>query len=410
MKRNEKLYALIFTILLMFCAQYTQAQWEQVSEGLGTNKVVRTIIESNDTLFAGTYSNTSPEGVFMSLDNGEYWYSTSLANKSVYDLLVFEDRILAATYLWPDPTGVYISTTNGMLWYPSEMDNTAPREFAVIGHTIFVAMEALGVYKSVDAGETWETTNFGNDWVNNLTVIGDTLFAGMSQDPFGVFYSPNLGETWHMTDLNDTHIYALASHGQDLYAGTVSTCWYSNDRGASWKETTLTKRIRKLTCYQDYVFAGVDYLYGGGIYRSSDKGNTWVDVSDNLPTTTVAEIVVIDDYIYIGTAGQSIWRRPLDELVGIENNINFEDHTALQCIPNPAKDKAGFVFNTDQKSHTRINIMDLTGKIVAVALDQQLDAGKHEIEFNTASLSEGMYVCKLISGYNSCSIKLVVSK
>jgi len=79
-----------------------------------------------------------------------------------------------------------------------------------------------------------------------------------------------------------------------------------------------------------------------------------------------------------------------------------------QNVPNPAADNTiiGFVLPSD--CSVRISIFDVFGKLVSVELDKNLNAGKHEITFNTATLSKGIYYYSLEAGQQRLVKKMVV--
>ena len=95
----------LFTIFVMLVTMGANAQWVQMSNGMG-NKDVRSFTSSGNYLFAGTINN----GVYYSTNNGMNWSQTSLTNQQTYSLLISGNNIFAGnTY----PPSIHLSTNNG---------------------------------------------------------------------------------------------------------------------------------------------------------------------------------------------------------------------------------------------------------------------------------------------------------
>jgi len=52
-------------------------------------------------------------------------------------------------------------------------------------------------------------------------------------------------------------------------------------------------------------------------------------------------------------------------------------------------------FYLNEKEHVTLRIFDLTGKVRAILVDGELDAGYHSEEFNSAGYGQGLYLCVL---------------
>ncbi len=148
----------------------------------------------------------------------------------------------------------------------------------------------------------WNQTNltFGGT-ITALTVNSNSeLFAG--SDGAGMFLSTNNGDSWQRINngLTDHHIQTVFvdSNGK-LYAGTSSGLFFSTDNGGNWSimdNGLPNSKVQALTINSDgSIFVG---FYADGIYRSSDNGNSWLQVST---MGTLSLIVKSNDFIYAGT-------------------------------------------------------------------------------------------------------------
>ena len=338
LKRGSSLVAYLFPILILYASVKANAQqnfW------VGTNGpyggFVNAFAVLGESLFAGTDG-----GVFRSTDNGTSWTAVnnglSLSDRRVSAFAVIGGSVFAATI-----TGVYRSTNNGNSWIKLDPGFSDVITFAVSGTNLFAGTSDRGVFLSTDTGTTWTAANTGlrDAWVSALAVSGTKLFAGTRYR--GVFLSTDNGTTWTPvnTGLTDSHVTALVVCGTDLFVATErggvfisptnGTSWtpannglkdpyvnafavssrnlfagtngsgvfLSTNNGADWEETNtgLTAgRLWSLATSGTNLFAGTD----NGVYRSTDRGNTWTKVNE----FDIASLVVSPTgYIFAGSGG-----------------------------------------------------------------------------------------------------------
>ncbi|MFA4924818.1 MAG: hypothetical protein WC557_11545, partial [Ignavibacteriaceae bacterium] len=49
----------------------------------------------------------------------------------------------------------------------------------------------------------------------------------------------------------------------------------------------------------------------GTVFSSSDEGNTWIRIGDGLPQESILSSVVIDNYIFVGSNWDGVWKLKL---------------------------------------------------------------------------------------------------
>ena len=83
--------------------------------------------------------------------------------------------------------------------------------------------------------------------------------------------------------------YSLETDGRRLYAGTRDGLYVSLDNGYTWRSTGLIDAIGIIAVSTDAIYAtahGVER----GMYRSDDRGETWMPIHNAMPTITSVRV------------------------------------------------------------------------------------------------------------------------
>jgi hypothetical protein len=83
---------------------------------------------------------------------------------------------------------------------------------------------------------------------------------------------------------------------------------------------------------------------------------------------------------------------------------------SINTFPNPVKGNVNFQISVFNFNRISIKIYDLHGREVETILDSQMQAGEYSMQFDTGSLSPGMYIVKYstLDTQHSTLFKLVV--
>jgi hypothetical protein len=305
------IYSLIFNVDNCNC------QWVQMPNGMGTTLSVSSFTVANsNNIFAGTTGS----GIFLSTNNGVNWniVNNGLTNPIVRSLAVIGTNIFAGT-----SGGVYISTNYGGLWTAINNGLTNPNIYAlaVIGTNIFAGTYGSGVFISTNNGANWFQNSYGLSNLNvySLAANGTNLFAGTYGG--GVFFSTNNGLAWNPVNngLTNLIVYSLASSGTNLFAGTYGGgVFLSTNNGGNWN--TINSGLSNMYVLSlaalkgNNIFAGFDF--SSGVFLSTNSGGNWVSKNEGFVTlSSIYSLLITNNYTYAGTNGQSVWRRPLADLI-----------------------------------------------------------------------------------------------
>ena len=206
------------------------------------------------------------------------------------------------------------------------------RVTTVAGHraqpsTFYMGATGGGVWKTVDWGQTWRPISdeyFATPSIGSIAVAEsdpNVIYVSTGSDGLrsnviigkGVYKSTDAGSTWDHIGLEDTgNSGAVLIHPQNpniVYVAAIGNPFATNpergvyrtiDGGDSWEQvlfvsdTTGAVDLEFVPGNPDEVYASmwlaerkpwtiISGGYEGGVYKSSDGGDTWVHLQDGLP-------------------------------------------------------------------------------------------------------------------------------
>ena len=100
-----------------------------------------------------------------------------------------------------------------------------------------------------------------------------------------------------------------------------------------------------------------------------------------------------------------------DEFTEDDNeDIVVEEYDLAQNYPNPFNPSTTIRFSLPEKGNVKLDVFNILGEHVDNLLNAELDAGVHEVYFNAANLSSGVYFYRLQSNEYVKTNKMTLSK
>ncbi|MEJ5306547.1 MAG: T9SS type A sorting domain-containing protein [Ignavibacteria bacterium] len=263
------------------------------------------------------------------------------------------------------------------------------RAFAItssgIGDTSVYAGTDGGVFRSTNNGSSW-TEISATSTITRITkdrslavsfneAGGTNIFVGTHAN--GIFLSTNNSESWTQvnTGLTNLNIYALATSGTNVFAGT----------------------------------------YGGGVILSTNNGASWTPFNTGLSSLHVISLTISADNLFAGTENGGVWRRPLSQITAVEGQAAgvSAEFSLGQNYPNPFNPSTKITWQSPVSGYTTLKVYDVLGNEVATLVNEYINAGSYEVEFNagqTRNLSSGVYFYKLQVGEFVQTKKMILIK
>ena len=164
--------------------------------------------------------------------------------------------------------------------------------------------------------------------------------------------------------------------------------------------------------YYDKETTGLD---DDGVGEGEDAGIT------GLTTTEMTDITIFSDVWDIAPTGTELndgypflaWQDGSDEAIWLifdeDLQVSVEDtengggerpaEVALrQNYPNPFNPATIITYELPELMHVQLDLYDMTGRHIAALVNEQVNAGIHEISFDASGLSSGVYIYRLQAG------------
>jgi len=326
------LYAVAIYFLILI-SNKVFAQWEPMNNGL-YGGITTSISIDNDNILVGTIGG----GVFLSTDNGNNWEqkSSGLPDLFVNAVLISGKNIFAGT----QDSGIFISTDYGNTWKEKNSGlyySGIPSIYALaeIGNVLFAGTEK-GLFFSTDNGDIWSKTDVKYVFVKDIVVSEGKIFVAGGWGGLLRFSTDN-GQSWQRIDCPEglnTYIESVAIKGNDIIIGTIGEgIFISTDWGKSWSKkgenVKNLKYVPTLAVIGDSIWAGSwswassDSLYRGGLYLSTDDGNSWIQKDSNLIDVSVIANSDDNERIFVCTAGGGTFLSTDKGDIWVEKNSNL---------------------------------------------------------------------------------------
>lgn len=433
---------LIIPILLSFpCLIFSQLpNW--VEQTSGTTQTL-TSAHSNSTIPASPsfvwvcgYGGT----VLRSTNDGSNWQSVGgngipTATQLINIVSLDENTAVTAGYVGSN-TFVYRTSNAGANWTQVFTETNGfinAMVFQPNSTTGFMMGDPVGgrwsLWKTTNGGINWDSTGLylpqaGSDagWNNSIYSINNRIWFGTNNTR--LYYSTNFGGSWTaQTTTGSVNSYALyfnnLSGGSEGLVGGAAM-YRTTDYGFNWTLQAIpgSGNFGGITGGVDMITDALFFLYTFAvrgtsvIYASTSDGTNWFSHYTASAGT----------YRYIGknflrnkfwgvrsNGGISFLYIPINGINTVSSEVP-DKYSLYQNYPNPFNPDTKIKFQIIKAADVKLTVYDQLGRETATLVNERLQPGTYETDFNASGNVSGVYFYKLQSGDFSEVKKMMLLK
>jgi hypothetical protein len=261
--------------------------------------------------------------------------------------------------------------------------------------------------------------SLATSWTNPDTVYAGTgtsiAVPNFSNGLTEIFFSSNGGNTWANRTANfpngglpnryPTDLFVNPKNSKEVYLtysgfGTPHV-FKSTDCGASWLDISSNlpdipvQSVVVDQLFTDHVYIGSDL----GVYKSTDGGASWAEFNSGMPYAMVTDLSIspTNHSLRAATFGNAVYERSLN---GGKSSVSqpSKKQTAFslaQNYPNPFNPSTIISYELSVASEVKLDVFDLLGRNLATLINEKQSAGNHQTNFNASNLSSGTYFYRL---------------
>lgn len=250
---------------------------------------------------------------------------------------------------------------------------------------------------------------------NNL----DVIYTGSDDGNVNVTFDG--GTTW--TDVSaglpDQYITSIAMVPSDdmIAYVTVSGFKYldytprvfkTTDGGQNW--TDISSNLPNIPVNDIIVYPAENILFVAtdlNVWYSKDDGANWTILGNNLPLTVVMDLKFHEptQTLYAGTFGRGMHSYDISDILSVDENELALN--SIKIYPNPATSE--FTISQNLSSEGTVQLFDISGKRIKDLFSGNFSSNKN-IKVKTDGLATGIYLLKVNTGNQSVTKKLIVKK
>lgn len=254
----------------------------------------------------------------------------------------------------------------------------------VVNDTTIAAADSAQFFPSIAVGGkdtiyvTWTDKRFGNKWTNWRVCYSVSFDGGVNFVNETV--APITSRSADVVAMKNG-LLAIAFQGIDTDSSNV---WLaiSENAGQDFVGAFPLSDVSNKDSYLVSIIASSDST----IYAVWDQDRNGIDYDIYFTKTIKTTNIKNDDY----------------------NNLN--SYHLMQNYPNPFNPSTIISFNIPKSEFVTLKIYDILGQEVTTLVNEQLNAGKHSVEFNAGDLRSGVYFYRIQSGAFSDTKKLILIK
>ena len=391
----------IFKLLILIAAICTSAtaQWQQQNTPDNTSTYVDLEAISQQIVYC------AGQKMLKTVNGGTTWSPLTIAG---YSSTVWGISFYNSSTGWGCGfTGKIFKTINGGGdWTTKTVGTESFRDILFVNQTTGLVCGDIGrLYKSTNGGDNWVAKNPGTTMMlRTITNYNASKYwIGGGQGSEGIIIrSTNEGDSWETMQSFERPIEKIQFVNSTTgFASSDSRVYKSTNGGANWVDINLPTSGYFLTFYM--ANANIGYASNwDNTYKTLDGGATWFEQNTVLPNTSFRDIDFAPGSTSIG------WMCGSDGAIVYTNNSGGgaigiepisgnvpEKYSLSQNYPNPFNPTTNIKLQIAKSGFVKLTVFDISGREAATLVNENLNAGEYNVDFNASGLSSGVYFYRI---------------
>ncbi len=400
---------ILFIFLILADNTFSQSNWAHINTDFLNGKIIRSISFYDHS----TGYLVGSEGVFAKTSNGGLNWQL-IPNSISND---FNSISMSHSYIYiASNSGWTYKTSNfGNSWDSLKLNTTGDLKlisFQSVDSGIVIAGNSnpINSFFTSNGGINWITNSIANeDYIGSNSSHTNKYFvvSGRANGPFQYIYSiresHDVGFNWNIlvSGNHADYVDACLNENNGLLSRRMEIKSTTNG-GLTWNGSMFLYRDAKVELVTENIgyaipTVGLDSIIKG--VKTTNGGLSWVYFNTGLNTINDfyfidpnTGFIYNDDTLLMTTNGGGI-PTSVNEL-----NSNLPKISSLhQNYPNPFNPSTKIKFDIPKGSLVKLKIYDMLGREVATLVNEKLNPGTYEYEWNGINLPSGVYFYKLES-------------
>jgi photosystem II stability/assembly factor-like uncharacterized protein len=405
---KKKLFAAgCYLLLSLLLINGSNAQW--ISQNSGTSNDLYSIcgLDENNIYIWGN------NNVLLKTTNGgNNW--TVINTGITYPLV--RCHFININTGWASLHKIYKTTNGGLNWtMQTNYDSTYSftwfyfinEQTGWITCSRYIMPAQGGILYTTNGGTNWLWILNTSDWLNCIQFMNTQI--GYASGVYQFYKTTNGGINWNIS----SNASGVRMHFPSTDTGWIaqSTIYRTTNGGENWTyqpsgAISQFSGIKFLNNSTGYAICYYD------IFKTTNGGNSW----DKIFTDTSHRYN--DLYFFNVNTGWVISRGGIILKTSTGGNTNVKNinsdqpasFSLNQNYPNPFNSVTKIQFDVPEKGNVKIVVYDISGKELNVILNERLQPGKYEVEWNASQYSSGMYFYRMQTENYIVTRKMILIK
>jgi hypothetical protein len=190
----------------------------------------------------------------------------------------------------------------------------------------------------------------------------------------------------------------------------------STNGGTSWTDISGNLPDTPVNDVMIYYpgFATSTYLVATdvGVFISTNYGQSWTELADGLPNTVAMHLDynLLGNKLRVGTHGRGVYETSLVTGIVDYSNTAPANFALYQNYPNPFNPATHIRYSLPSTEHVRLIVYDALGREVERLVDAGQSPGTYTAMWDASKHASGVYFYRLTAGNFAAAKKLLLVK